>query len=323
MTHGELDLELLEEFERGLDPQHPERSRIPARILGYGEISTVFEIQAEGVQHFAFKRLPLFDSWDEVERYQATYDEYLRLLSDEIGLHLPAHDHAVVPRPSGQPVFYIIQQQMPGQSIGNQALHYLPKPDVGHLIQRLLQEMHKVWTFNQKQERIRVAIDGQISNWSIDGFDPDAPRVQDAPLWYLDTSTPLFRVGGVEQLDVELFLRSAPSFLVWILRLFFLKDVVDRYYDPHLVAVDLVANFYKEQRPDLVPDAIAVVCDFFSGEGAGLGVTPITEQEVRAYYRQDALIWTLYLSMRKVDRFLRVQILRRGYPYVLPPRIKR
>jgi hypothetical protein len=67
----EVDLDLLREFELGLDPQHPERSRIPARILGYGEISTVFEIQAEGMQDLALKRLPLFHTREEVERYRA------------------------------------------------------------------------------------------------------------------------------------------------------------------------------------------------------------------------------------------------------------
>lgn len=323
MASGEVNLDLLREFELGLDPQHPERSRIPARVLGYGEISTVFAIQAEGMEGLAFKRLPLFYSMEEVERYRAAFDEYVHLLSDEIGLHLPAHDHAVVPGRSGAPVFYIIQRQLPAGSIGNQALHHLPRQDVCHLVRRVLREMHKVWAFNREQESLRVAIDGQISNWSIDGFDAGSPSVGDARLWYLDTSTPLYRVDGVEQLDVELFLRNAPSFLVWILRLLFLQDVVDRYYDPLLVAVDLAANFYKEQRPELIPDVVDVVRDFFEGEAAGLDVAPITEDEVRAYYREDALIWTLYLSMRKVDRFLRVRLLRRDYPYILPPRIER
>jgi hypothetical protein len=44
---------------------------------------------------------------------------------------------------------------------------------------------------------------------------------------------------------------------------------------------------------------------------------------VRAYYREDALIWSLYLSMRKVDRFLRRRVLGRAYPYILPEAIKR
>jgi hypothetical protein len=62
MSTIQVNLALLEEFEQNLDPQHPECSRIPARVLGYGEISTVFEIQAEGLQGLAFKRLPLFHS---------------------------------------------------------------------------------------------------------------------------------------------------------------------------------------------------------------------------------------------------------------------
>jgi hypothetical protein len=139
----------------------------------------------------------------------------------------------------------------------------------------------------------------------------------------VDTSTPLFRVQGVEQLDTELFLRSAPSFLVWILRRLFLQDVVNRYYDFHLVAVDLAANFYKEQRPELIPDVIATVNDFFSGEAADLGIPPLDEKEVSSYYKGDALIWSLYLSMRKVDRFIRRNVLRRQYPYILPEKVQR
>jgi hypothetical protein len=142
-------------------------------------------------------------------------------------------------------------------------------------------------------------------------------------LWYLDTSTPLFRVEGVEQLDPELLLRSAPAFLAWILRWLFVQEVVDRYYDFHLVAVDLVANFYKEQRPELIPMVVETVNEFFAGEAGALGVKPIAEAEVRSYYREDALIWRLYLGMRKVDRFLRRRVLRGEYPYILPGKIKR
>ena len=199
----------------------------------------------------------------------------------------------------------------------------LPREAVPSLVRRVLQELLKLWEFNQKQSRVQVAIDGQISNWAIAGFDPAQPRLQDAALLYVDTSTPLFRVNGVEQLDTELFLRSGPSFLVWILRLFFLRDVVNRYYDFHLVAVDLVANFYKEQVPELIPEIIRVVNDFFTGEAAPLAVRPVTEKEVESYYRQDALIWRLYLAMRKVDRSLRTWLLRQPYPYILPDKVKR
>ena len=42
-----LAQELLSEFEKGLNPQKPAESKIPARIVGYGEISAIFEIEAE------------------------------------------------------------------------------------------------------------------------------------------------------------------------------------------------------------------------------------------------------------------------------------
>lgn len=128
--------------------------------------------------------------------------------------------------------------------------------------------------------------------------------------------------NGVEQLDPELFLRNAPSFMVWIIRLLFLEDVMTRYYDFRQVAVDLIANFYKEQRPDLIPDLVDTVNGFFSAEIGEGGFEPITEKEVRAYYREDAWIWRIYLAFKKVDRSLH-RLLGKDYPYVLPEKIKR
>lgn len=47
MSDLAVDARLLEEFERQLDLRFPERSGIPARVLGYGEISTVLEVGLE------------------------------------------------------------------------------------------------------------------------------------------------------------------------------------------------------------------------------------------------------------------------------------
>jgi hypothetical protein len=324
MSLPQAQLDLLQEFKRGLDPRWPERSRVPARVLGYGEISTVFAIEAEGLQGLAFKRLPLFYTMEEVEEYQAACKGYNLVLQEEIGLRLPSNGYAAFPNRSGRPIFYIIQRQLPARSIGKHVLHLLPREMVAILIRRILQELRRVWDFDRQQDRLQVGIDGQISNWSVDGFDAQNPYVyQGSSLSYLDTSTPLLRVEGVEQMDAELFLRSAHSFLVWILRLLFLEDVVNRYYDFHRVAVDLVANFYKEQRPDLIPGVIGVVNDFSTNEASDLDVEPVNEKEVRSYYREDALIWWLYLSMRRLDRLIRTRLLRQEYPYILPGKIKR
>jgi hypothetical protein len=319
-----VDVELLEEFERGLDPRYPERSRTPARVLGYGEISTVFEIRAEGMEGYAFKRLPIFKDRSEIAPYLESYREYNRILTDEVGLTLPAYGYAEFVSSSGRPVFYIIQKQLPAASIGNQAIHTLPDGEVPALVRMVLREMRKVWDFNREREGLEVAIDGQISNWSIDAWDEGSPHAgPDTRFLYMDTSTPLFRVGGREQLDPELFLRSAPSFLVWLIRLFFLEDVMTRYYDFRLVAIDLIANFYKEQKAELIPALIDEANDFFSGEAAQLGIELITRKDVDSYYREDRLIWALYLFMRKLDRFIHTRLLRREYPYILPGKIKR
>ena len=324
MQLSPAQLDLLQEFEQGLDPQKPERSQIPAAVLGYGEISTVFAIDAEGLEGLAFKRMPLFDDAGEIQAYQAAYEEYCRLLQQEVGLRLPSHGFASLTNQAARPILYIIQRRLPSATIGNQALHLLLDDMVLLLVRRILREMLPVWEFNRQQDHLQLSLDGQISNWSIDGFDPREPYVDDTtPLFYFDTSTPLFRVEGKDQLDAEIFLRSAPSFLAWILRLLFLEDVVNRYYDFRRVAIDLIANFQKEQRGDLIPAVIDLVNDFFGGEAAGLDIQPIDEKEVASYYREDALIWTLYLSFRRIDRFLRTKILRRDYPYILPGKIQR
>ncbi|HNS50411.1 MAG TPA: DUF6206 family protein [Anaerolineae bacterium] len=323
MSLSETQIDLLKRFEHGLDPRFPERGRIPARVLGYGEISTVFEIQADGLEDLAVKRLPLFREWPEAERYEATLDAYVGVLTGEVGLRLPRHRHVCFQRPSGLPVVYILQDKVREDWLCHRVLHRLPSEGVQALVLAVLRHLRKVWDFNARQDHMRVAIDGQLSNWAIEGPDLDHLRPEEVSLTYLDTSTPLFRVDGVEQLDPELFLRSAPSFLSWILRLVFLEDVVDRYYDFRRVVLDLVANLYKEQRPEMIPGSLDVANRYFADEAADLGILPVTEEQVRGYYREDALIWRMYLSMRKVDRWLRSSLLRREYPYILPDKVLR
>ena len=320
----EIDFEALVEFERGLDSIHPERSAIPCRVLGYGEISTVFEIHAAAFDGLAFKRMSIFETPEELREYLLTYREYNRLLEDDIGVRLPPHGHAAFVNQSGRPIFYIIQRKLPAPAIGSKAIHLLLVGDRLALFECVLRELHKVWKFNQQQADCQVGIDGQISNWVIDGFDHMHPRLEaGAGLLYVDTSSPLLRSQGVEKMNSELFLRPAPSFLAWILRVLYLEDVVARYYDFRLVVIDLLANCCKEQMRELIPELLVMVNDFFAGEAVDLDLQPIEEKEVLSYYREDALIWSLYLSMRRLDRFLHRYLLFRPYPYLLPGKIKR
>jgi len=80
-----VPLEFLKEFENGLNPRFPERSPIPARILGYGEIGTTLEIA--GYEGVACKRFPMFYSEEETIAYQALHDAYVHTLR-EAGLNV-------------------------------------------------------------------------------------------------------------------------------------------------------------------------------------------------------------------------------------------
>jgi len=316
-----IDIELLKAFEKGLDPRFPERGPVPARVLGYGEMTTVLEIGEGAARDLAYKRMPMLENAEEVKQYEGLHHEYIRLLRDEAGIQvIPCEILHFQDERRGRPVVYIVQRKVPAETMGHRAIHGLQEKEIGRLVHAALRETLKIFDYNlARPGGIEIGFDGQISNWAImGGAGPEAP----ISLSYLDTSTPLIRKDGKEQLDPELFLRSAPSYLVWIIRLLFLKDVLTRYYDFRKVAIDLLANFYKEQRPDLIPGLLEVVNGFFEGEAAAHRVPPITADEVRAYYREDIWIWRTYLAFRKIDRFLH-RLTGRDYRYILPPRIKR
>jgi hypothetical protein len=250
--------------------------------------------------------------------------DYVQVLEERIGLRVAHSDVARLADPeSGRIIVYLVQERFPSEAIGHRAIHFLSRADIQRLVLAVLSELARVFGFGrQSKGQLEVGIDGQISNWAILGFDPRAGLGDQVELIYLDTSTPFLRKDGVEQLDAELFLRSAPSFLVWLLRLLFLEDVMTRYYDFRLVAIDLIANFYKEQRPELVPELVETANGFFSAEIQGGRFKALTVDEIHRYYRGDAWIWRLYLAFRKVDRWLH-RLVGRPYPYILPDKIKR
>ena len=324
MSGLNINVELLREFEQGLDPRFPEKSRIPARVLGYGEISTVLEIGTGSERDLAYKRMPMFKTEQEAEDYEALYKEYVEVLQNRIGLRVvPSDVKRFVDQDESKVVVYIVQEKLSSEAIGHKAIHLISSGDVEKLVIAVIKEMKKVFDFNQAHRgELEVGIDGQSSNWAIVGFDPEAKLDKEIELVYLDTSTPFVRKNDEEQLNPEMFLRSAPSFLVWILRLFFLDDVMTRYYDFRQVVVDLVANFYKEQRPDLVPGLVDTVNEFFSVEIGKGDFKPISEKEIGAYYREDAWIWRFYLAFRRIDRSLH-RLLGKEYIYVLPGKTKR
>jgi hypothetical protein len=322
MLKDRIDAGLLERFEAGLDPQNPNLSKIPASIIGYGEMSTIFVISHPGQENIAYKRMPIFRSTYEMEAYERLFEEYNAGLR-KIGIAIPESALARVVPAKGNSVIYNAQERLPAASIGNALIQRLDENSVRVLFLAVLRELRKVFAHNRERPPITFGIDGQISNWAVKDYREGTSLTEKTELFYIDTGTPLMRKEGVEQLEPELFLRSTPSFLVWLIRLFFLEDVMTRYYDFRKVAIDCIANFYKEQRPGFIPMLVETANRFFAHEDAESGMAPITEKDVVSYYREDAMIWRVYLAFRKLDRFLHLKVLGKPYVYILPEKIKR
>lgn len=306
-TPSEAAVSELRRFERDLDPLHPEAGSLPARVLGYGEMSTVLAIDTAALSGWALKRMSVFRSDAEVEAYTGLLATYQAALVER-GLDLP--DQAVVVTESGRsgyPILYLCQERCGPATIGNEVLRNVGEDEAVGILCRIVRAAAGVLG---ERGGTRLALDSQASNWSVLG----------TTLRYIDTGTPLMRVGGVEQLDPELFLRLCPASLRWVVRRFFLQDVLDRYYDLRLCAVDLLGNLHKERCERLLPAAIPAVNGVLAEVAPG--TAPLTGRELDSYYRQDKVIWQLFLGFRRLERLAQTK---RGRPYdtILPGHIER
>jgi hypothetical protein len=318
-----LDIQLLKQLERYIDTTKPEGGKVPIKILGYGEISLVFEMLTDP-ENLAYKRIPIFDTEEQVRRHIWAYNEYNRILKEDVGLNLPNYDIAWFYDDDGNIQFYCVQEKIPSESVGNKVIHELPNEDIRNLILLVMREMKKVWYFSRSNKKIDLGLDGQISNFAVIGYDPNHPKLDsDAKLYYLDTSTPMFRINNAEAMQAELFLKSAPSFLRWLLKALFLKETVGRYYDWRKVAIDLIANFFKEQKPELIPGLIKLVNKFFQEEASEFEIEPINFEEVQKYYKSDANMWVIFQNVRKFDRYLKTKVFKKKYAFYLPGKIDR
>jgi len=139
-----IDIEVLKKLEKSIDTSNPEKGEVPIKILGYGEISLVFEIVGDPEQ-IAYKRIPIFKNEKQVNRHIWAYNEYNRILIQDVGINLPNYDVAWFKDNQDKIQFYCVQEKISSESVGNRVIHDLSTEDIETLILLVMREMKKVW----------------------------------------------------------------------------------------------------------------------------------------------------------------------------------
>lgn len=319
----EVNIELLKELERSIDTINPECGKIPIKILGYGELSLVFEI-VNAPQHYAYKRSPIFENEKQARKHEYIFREYNRILNEEINIKTPPLDVVWFENDDGKIIFYVIQEKIPPESVGNKVIHQVGRKDIETLVFKVMREMKKVWTFNRENKIFEVGLDGQISNFAVLNYNPNKPRVdENSELLYIDIFPPFFRKNGAEAMNMRLLTKALPSYIRGLVTAIFVDDLVGTYYIWRDVAIDLIANFFKEQLPKYIPSLLIVVNDFFKQEATKFEIESITLEEVQKYYKFDKFVWALMYKLRIFDRYIKTKIFRKKYEFYLPGKIER
>jgi hypothetical protein len=324
----DLNRDFLQKVENTLNMAYPNASTIPITLLGFGEISMVFSIVEDPSGNIAYKRLPIFQSEKQVKRHIGAFEKYNSYLT-EAGILLPNQATAWVhsqdsklQRSVGTKdivkltpkiTLFCAQEIVNKECIGSHLIQTMTPEEISNFVKQILFEFNKIWLFNLSNKTVKLGFDGQISNFAV----------VNEKIIYLDTSTPMYRIKNKEAMDAELFLLSAPPGIRFLLKLFLLDSILDRYYDLRMVIIDLVANFIKENKGNLIPQLVQTVNKMLSDELAIHNVKPITIEEVKRYYRSDKHVWIIFQTLRRIHRFVTIKLLKRNYLFYLPPRIKR
>lgn len=271
------------------------------RVLGYGEITLVLGWPSDEPQ-WACKRLPTFATEAHARRYGDLFDAYLDRLRSRGVAPVPS-SFVTVASFDGGLAGYVVQPVLPPGSLGPDVLR-AAEPDPDHPLITQVCELVPAVVDDQ------TGLDGQISNWALVG------EGAGATLQYLDVTTPmLFDAAGTFELDLGIFLAAYPWLLRGTIRRFVAPGVAGAYRDPRHVLLDLAGNLLKERLEPWVPAVLTAANRVLD--------TPITDHDVRAYYRSDARLWEVMLRLRRADRRWQTAVRHRTYPFLLPGPIER
>ena len=122
---------------------------------------------------------------------------------------------------------------------------------------------------------------------------------------------------GRDRFDFTEQTRALPGPVRAIVDRFLLRGILDNYFSLRGQAMDFLGNLIKEGLAELLPPLLPVANRVFE-------LTPaIDEARVRKHYKGDAQTYAFIQAARRADRWVHGTLLRREYPYLLPPRIDR
>lgn len=293
-----LHSDAIEEFEDRLDEALRSGTTEGLDIVGYGEVSVAVRLSAAAGE-FVCKRLVPFSSVGAAQESEALVHRYVQELGRS-GIDVVPTATLILHRPVGH-VLYCVQRMLPAGTLGPDFLRGKTADEAAPHVRRIFEKIDACVS-------PELAPDGQLSNWAFDG----------ERLLYLDVGTPFMRDSdGRDLFDFRAQTRAIPQPIRSIVNRFMLQGILDNYHSKRGQALDFLGNLIKEGLGDLLVPMIPIANQVFSAS------PEITEPEVRAHYKSDAQSYALIQFVRRADHWVHRRLLRKAYPYLLPPRIER
>lgn len=267
-------------------------------VIGYGEVTLAVKL-ATPQGELACKRLVPFSSRDAAERSAELIASYIAQLG-ACGIDVVETETPILERPEGY-VLYCVQPLLAPGTLGPEFLRGKSAEEATPYVRRMFEHIRDSVTPS-------LAPDGQLSNWAIEG----------ERLRYLDVGTPFLRNDdGEEMFDFTTQTRALPAPVRVIVNRFLLRGILDNYHSTRGQAMDFLGNLIKEGLGEIFPPLIPLANEVF-------GLRPaISEKEIRAHYKSDAQTYAFVQAARRADRWFCRSVLRKPYPYLLPPRLER
>lgn len=288
----------IESFESRLENAVRAGSADALEVIGYGEVTIAVKLStADG--DFACKRLVPFTTRTAADDTVGLIASYIARLEAR-GIDVVETQTPILDTPRGH-VVYCIQPLLPRGKLGPEFVRR-------KTIEETVPYVRRIFGHIADSVTPTLAPDGQLSNWAIDG-----QRIR-----YLDVGTPFLRdEAGRELFDFTQQTRALPAPVRIIVDRFLLRGILDNYHSVRGQALDFLGNLIKEGLSHHLVPLIPVANEVFA-------LSPeLSEHEVRAHYRSDAQTYAFVQAARRADRWVYQRVLRRPYPYLLPPRIDR